>query len=100
MANMYLYCGNNITMERCQQQGRIQAVVLWGRFQEWFLCKSHYWFTTVKEMKYASQRCYGKTEDGKMALYLVSQGSPDSSLRAKPSRRNRFILPVETFCQY
>jgi len=30
--------------------------------------KSHYEFTTVKDIKYTSQHCCDKTMDGKMAL--------------------------------
>jgi len=84
-------------MEQCQQQGRIQAVVLWGRFQEWFLCKSRYWFTTVKVMKYASQSCYDKTMDGKMALCRVSQGHQTRPREANPADKTVSSGPRRLF---
>ena len=39
-----------------------------GAISVMFLCKSHCCFTSVREMKYASQHCCDKTMDGKMAL--------------------------------
>jgi len=39
------------------------------RFQYNLVVKSHYGFSTAREMKYTSQHCCDKTMDGKMALY-------------------------------
>jgi len=49
--------------------GQIQPIGLGGRFQQYLLVKSHDEFTTLREMKYASQHFCDKTMDGKMALY-------------------------------
>jgi len=50
-------------------QGRIQAVILGGRFQQYLAVTAHYAFTTVGEMKYTSQHGCDKTVKGKMASY-------------------------------
>ena len=50
-------------------QGRIQPVILDGRFQQYSAVKTHSAFTTVREMKYISQHPCDKITDGKMVLH-------------------------------
>jgi len=52
---------------KSSSQGQIQPVILRGGFQQYLAVKAHA-FTTVREMKYTSQHCCGKTMDGKLAL--------------------------------
>jgi len=51
-------------------QERIQPLSFGGAISVYLVVKSHYGFTTVREIKYTSQLCYccDKTTDSKMAL--------------------------------
>jgi len=55
----------NVNANKTWVQGRVHTVSLGGRFQQCLAVKSHYQFTTPRDMEYTSQPCCDKTMDVK-----------------------------------
>jgi len=63
------HCSKLNKMSQLRAGADPKPVRVAGAISLYLVVKSHYGFTTVREMKYASQHCCDKTMDDKMALY-------------------------------